>query len=210
MKVSKLEGLQMLSFFNFPTVQPIEVNYLDNNSTILQQGLSVRTAPKENRENNVYLPSIHNCKDLTQIRSFIQENRRQYDIITHPTVKPEIIGSASRIDYGKYSAVAIELFDDFRKRKEEIVRNRAVIPIEGERMQINKMELDKNDKKDFTIMRDVISYLRKMPFEVYDIEFVIQEGNLIFTDLTVQDNNEYKIIKGLMKAKDKEENEGGR
>ena len=87
MKMSKLEGLNMLKTLDSPTIELIDPNLLDENSYVLKQGLSVRTSPKDNRQNNTNLPSIHNCTDLKQIREFIELHKDEYNIIVHRTIK---------------------------------------------------------------------------------------------------------------------------
>ena len=90
MKISKREGLETLHMLNSPSVKLINPNLLDENSGVLKEGLSVRLSPKDNRKNNVYLPSIHNQTSLSEIREFIGKYQRQYNVIVHKTVKPEI------------------------------------------------------------------------------------------------------------------------
>lgn len=192
MKTSKIEGLKMLKILDFPTVEPIDPNLLDENSQVLKQGLSVRTSPKEDRENNVDLPSIHNCTDLKELRNFIEEHKNEYNIIVHKTVKPKQIGSVSRYEIGT-DRLIIEIFEDFEKRKHGIIKNRVTLPVMGERFAISQLQMDKNDPQEFKVFSDVIKEVKYMPFKKFDAEFVIEDEKVLFTDLTIQgrEDSEY-------------------
>ena len=63
----------MLKLLGLPTIKQIDPNLLDQNSQVLKEGLSVRTSPKKDLSNNVYLPSNHNCTDLNELREFIED-----------------------------------------------------------------------------------------------------------------------------------------
>lgn len=201
MKVSKIEGLKMLQILEFPTVKSIDPNLLDENSQILKQGLSVRTSPKKNRENNVYLPSIHNCTDLNELREFINQYQSQYHMIVHPTVKPEQIGSISRYQAGE-DKVVIEIFKDFETRKKGIIENRATVPVMGNRFAISQLEMQEKKEDEFKIFGKVIKEVSDMPFETYDAEFVVQNGQVLFTDLTIQGRKDAEYAEELTKQKE--------
>lgn len=201
MKVSKIEGLKMLQILEFPTVKSIDPNLLDENSQILKQGLSVRTSPKKNRENNVYLPSIHNCTDLNELREFINQYQSQYHMIVHPTVKPEQIGSISRYQAGE-DKVVIEIFKDFETRKKGIIENRATVPVMGNRFAISQLEMQEKKEDEFKIFGKVIKEVSDMPFETYDAEFVVQNGQVLFTDLTIQGRKDEEYAEELTKQKE--------
>lgn len=192
MKVSKIEGLKMLQILDFPTIEPIDPNLLDENSQVLKQGLSVRTSPKGEAENNVYLPSIHNCTQLNELRKFIKQHQNQYYTIVHPTVKPEQIGSISRYQAGE-DKVIIEIFKDFERRKKGIIENRVTVPVMGERFAISQLQIQEKDEEEFNLFGKVIREIKYMPFQNYDAEFVVENGKVLFTDLTIQGkkDNEY-------------------
>lgn len=194
MKLSKLEGIRLLEDLEFPINKLIDTNLLNNDSQILKNGISVRTSPKEDFNNNVYLPSIHNCKKLNEIYDFIKQNERQYNIIIHETVKPEYIGSVSQYNNYFETKMSIELFNSFQERKDEIIKNRVEIPVIGGRLFISKLKMSENNEQDFKLFSKVIKYLSNVPFETYDIEFVIQNDEVIFTDLTIKDTNECNKI----------------
>ncbi len=191
----------MLQILEFPTVKSIDPNLLDENSQILKQGLSVRTSPKKNRENNVYLPSIHNCTDLNELREFINQYQSQYHMIVHPTVKPEQIGSISRYQAGE-DKVVIEIFKDFETRKKGIIENRATVPVMGNRFAISQLEMQEKKEDEFKIFGKVIKEVSDMPFETYDAEFVVQNGQVLFTDLTIQGRKDEEYAEELTKQKE--------
>ena len=188
MKLSKIEGLKMLKMLRFPTVDIIDPKQLNSDSDVLSQGLSVRTSPKKDMENNVYLPSIHNCTNLSEINDFISEHERDYNIIVHKTVRPKQIGSVSR--YGNLlgeEVLGIDTFCDFVTRKQGIVKNQAMLPIYGGRFLISKLEVKEKDEDDFRVFSKIIQDVKHMPFKNFDAEFVLNDdGQILFTDLTIQ------------------------
>ena len=201
MKMSKLEGLKMLKMLDFPTIEQIDPNLLDENSQVLKQGLSVRTSPKRDRETNVYLPSIHNCKDLKQLRTFIEENKDEYNIIVHKTVQPEKIGSVSRYEnYVETEKLAIEIFEDFEKRKNGIIKNSVVLPVIGDRFMVSQLQMKEENKEEFQLFSKVLRDVKELPFKKFDAEFVIENGKVLFTDLTIQGREDKKYAEELEKS----------
>lgn len=198
MKMSKKQGLEMLQILDFPTIELIDHNLLDENSSVLKQGLSVRTSPKTDKENNVYLPSIHNCKNLSEIREFIKKNQSQYNILVHRTLKTEQIGSISRY-VGEQDKVIIEIFQDFEKRKEGIIKNRAIVPIMGEKFRIDQLELKEKNAEEYKVFSEVIRDVKYMPFQKFDAEFVVEKGKIVFTDLTILERKDQKYAEELRK-----------
>lgn len=187
MKLSKIEGLKMLEILDIPTVKLIDANLLDENSQVLKQGLSVRVSPKSDTQNNVYLPSIHNCTDLNQIREFIKQYQKDYYIIVHKTVNPELLGSVSRYQMSPESEnLIIELFKDFGDRKIGKVKNRVILPIYGDKFMASELQMAEENKEDFFTCSKVIREVKTMPFKTYDAEFVLEDGRVNFTDLTIQ------------------------
>lgn len=187
MKMSKIEGLQMLKILNFPTVELIDPCLLDENSSILRQGVSVRTSPKMDRKINVNLPSMHNCKDLKLLRDFVQKHKDEYNIVVHKTVKPEKIGSISRYGDPLYKEqLAFETFEDFEKRKNEIIENQVVVPIVGGRFMLSQLQMKDSDEENFKLFGKVFREVTHFPFKKFDAEFVLEKGRVIFTDLTIE------------------------
>lgn len=193
MKLNKKEGIVFLEKSGLPTVKRISFESLSQDSKQLQEGLSVRLSPKKSSEINVNLPSIHNCKNYSEIKQFINEHEKKYDIIIHKTVSPEVIGSISKLGYRE--SIVLETYRNFQERKSEIINNRVVIPLLGGRMFISKMELLKKDEQDFNNFAKVIKILKDIPFEEYDMEYVIENGKVVFTDLTLPDNREYNTFR---------------
>ena len=208
MKLSKLDGLKMLKMLKFPTVDLIDPKQLNENSEVLSQGLSVRTSPKKDMASNVYLPSIHNCTNLSEIHNFINEHEKDYNIIVHKTVRPKQIGSVSR--YGNLlgeEMLSIDTFYDFTTRRQEIIKNQATLPIYGGRFLISKLEVKNKDEEDFKVFSKVIQDVRHMPFKKFDAEFILDEdGQILFTDLTIQsDKIKKQDTKDIIEKSEKEE-----
>ena len=193
MKMTEIEGLQLLESLKLPTVNRLDIKQILNGQIPLEQGLSLRVSPKDsNFDRNVYLPSIHNCSDIKATRSFIDANKN-YNIFAHYTVNPEVIGSISRLEHT--NSVIIETYKNFDERKREIIDNRVIIPIFYDKLWISKMDILKKDENDFKNFKKIILFIKDIPFKQYDIEYVIQNGEVIFTDLTLPDAKEYQSYK---------------
>ena len=206
--MSKIEGLEMLKMLDFPTVDSIDPNLLDENSQVLKQGLSVRTSPKEKLENNANLPSIHNCTDLSELRKFIEEHKSEYDIIVHKTVKPEQIGSISRYEnYVEAEKLVIETFEDFQKRKEGFIKNRVILPVMGEKFMVSQLEMKEKDPQEFKLFSQVVRDIRYLPFRKFDAEFVVEDGKVLFTELTIQGKKDNEYAEELKRKTQREKKE---
>lgn len=203
MKLNKIEGIQFLENFKIPTIKFIDINSIVKGETPIDNGLSVRVSPLDrNSETSVYLPSIHNCTDRNEIKNFVDKHKDKYKIFIHETVNPDVIGAVSKLDFRE--SIVIEIYRDFMQREKGQVSNRVMIPLYGDKMMISKMEMDKKDREDYENFRKVIYYLKDMPFSNYDIEFVIQNGEVIFTDLTLPSNSEYSYLKDYLDGRSKE------
>ena len=205
MELSKAEGLKMLKLLGLPTVEQIDPNLLDENSHVLKQGLSVRTSPKRDALDNTSLPSIHNCTDLNELRNFIKKHRNEYNIIVHKTVHPNPIGSISRYGIGTDNLV-IEDFEDFEKRKHGITKNRMIVPVLGEKYMISQLQMQKNDVDDFQLFSKVLKEIRHLPFKTFDMEFVAEDGKIVFTDLTIKSKEDREYAQELAKKAQEKEN----
>lgn len=193
MKMTKIEGLQLLEILKLPTLKILDIKQILDGQISLEQGLSLRVSPKEsNFATNVCLPSIHNCSDINAIISFIEANKN-YNIFAHYTVKSEVIGSISKLEHTH--SIIIETYKNFEERKREIINNRVTIPIFYDKLWISKMEILKKDENDFKNFEKIILFLKDIPFKQYEIEYVIQNGKVIFTDLILPDIKEYKNYK---------------
>ncbi len=198
MKMSKIEGLEMLKLLDFPTVETINPNLLDENSQVLKQGLTVRTSPKKDLADNTYLPSIHHCTDLKELRSFIEQHKSQYHTIVHKTVLPKQIGSISRFEAGEDKLI-IEIFEDFNKREKGIVKNRVILPIMGEKFIVSQLQIKEKNVQEYKVFSEVIKDVKHMPFKKFDAEFVVEEGKILFTDLTIQGKQDSEYAEELRK-----------
>lgn len=197
MKLNKKEGIEFLKAFNIPTVEMININELITQEGPIEKGISVRTSRKgDSRLGNVYLPSIHNCKDKEEIKNFINTYGRQYNIFAHETVRPEVIGAVSKLDFR--NSIVIETYLNFLDRKEEKIHNRMIIPLYGDKMLISKLEMLEEDPKEYQDFKKVIYTLKDIPFSSYDMEYVIQEGKVIFTELTLPNDREYRYLKDYL------------
>lgn len=193
LKINKKEGLLLLSKLKLPTVELINYKELTSTDERLKEGLSVRLSPKKNCSSCVYLSSIHNCKDYQKIVKFIEENKRDNDIIVHKSVKTDIVGSISKLSYR--DSIILETYKDLIDRKNEVINNRMVIPIIGDRLFISKLRLLKDNKDDFKNFSKVVTLIKDIPFEEYDMEYVIEDGNVIFTDLTLPETRTNSLFK---------------
>lgn len=203
--MSKVEGLKMLKILDFPTVEQIDPNLLDENSQVLKQGVSVRTSPKKDLADNIYLPSIHNCTDLNELRRFIEDHKNEYHIIVHKTVKPKHIGSVSRYEAGE-DKVIIEIFEDFEKRKHGIIKNRVILPVMGEKFAVSQLQIDHKNPEEFKVFSNVIKDVKYMPFKKFDAEFVVENEKILFTDLTIKGREDSEYAEEInRKAQQREE-----
>lgn len=200
--MNKLEGVKFLKAFKIPTVDLIDIPKLLLDENPIETGLSIRTSPKGKCERNVYLPSIHNCKSKEKIQDFIDMYDKKYNIFAHKTVQPEVIGSVSKLDFR--NSIVIETYEDFTKRKQEIIDNRMIIPMRGDKMLISRLEMLREEPKDYKNFRKVIYSLYDIPFTNYDMEYVIQDGEAIFTDLTLPENREYNYFKEYIEDEERE------
>lgn len=189
MKVCKLDGIKMLQKFGIPTVKLIDISKIVTGDIPIDtgNGISVRLSPKDKSVKwDVGLPSINRRKDLSEVREFVQKYKEDYEVFAHETVRPEILGAVSRFG----NELVIETYEDYDKKHEQEIDNSVTIPVIENRFLINKMQLQKKDERDFNRFRKVIMYLRQIPFERYDAEYVFQDGEVIFMDFTVPDERQ--------------------
>ena len=194
MKISKLEGIKLLSEFNMPTVKLLDIRQLMERKEPLKEGISVRLSPKSKLVKwNVGLPSINRRTDLEEIREFVAQYQSQYIVFAHKSVIPESIGTLSKLE----DCLVIETYKNYEDKHDEIIDNRIVVPMLGDRMHISNMEMLRNDEKDFKNFRKVLMHLKGIPFSQYEMEFVIENGDVVFMDFTVANNREYQLYKEL-------------
>lgn len=193
LKINKKEGLLLLRKLELPTVELISHEKLTSDDVRIKIGLSVRLSPKKNCSSCVGLQSIHNCTDYKEITDFIEQNKKNNDIIVHKSVKTDIVGSISKLLYR--DSIILETYRNLEDRKNEIIGNRMVIPIIGGRLFISKLSMAKENKEDFKNFSKVVMLIKDIPFDEYDMEYVVEDGNVIFTDLTLPDTKTNNLFK---------------
>lgn len=187
MKICKLDGIKLLQKLGIPTVKLMDISKIISGEIPIDKGngISVRLSPKDKSVKwDVGLPSINRRKNLSEVRDFVQKYTGKYEVFAHETVRPEILGTVSKFS----DELVIDTYEDYDKKHEQIISNSVQIPAIGDRFLINKMKLQKNNKEDFNRFRKVITYLKRIPFEKYDAEYVFQDGEVIFMDFTVPDD----------------------
>ena len=53
----------------------------------------------------------------------------------------------------------------------------------------------KENKEDFKNFSKVVMLTKDIPFDEYDMGYVVEDGNVIFTDLTLPDTKTNKLFK---------------
>ncbi len=192
MKISKLEGIKLLSKLNMPTVKLLDLRQILEGKEPLDEGISVRLSPKNKFVKwNVGLPSINRRTNLNEIREFVEMYEKQYIVFAHKSVIPESIGTLSKLE----DCLSIETYKSYEDKHDEIIDNRIIVPMLGDKMYISHMEMLREDKEDFKNFRKVLTYLKGIPFSQYEMEYVIENGDVVFMDFTVSDNREYQVYK---------------
>lgn len=200
MKLAKLDGIKIMEKLNIPTVKRMSLVEIIEGQIPIDCGISVRTSSSGgDKKWNVYMPSIHGCTDIEKVKKFISKNKK-YEIFAHETVKPEVIGSISRLEHT--SQIVLEIYKNFEERKNEIISNRMTIPINNDRIWISHLSMLNENAEDFKNFKKVLLYLKDIPFEQYDMEYVIQNGDVMFTDLTLPDGREMNNYKALIQKSD--------
>ena len=110
---------------------------------------------------------------------------------------------ASGTDY-RYSEagtdkLSIETYEDFGKRKKEIIKNRVTVPIMGEKFAVSQLEMQEENPEDFKLFSQVIRDVKYLPFKKYDAEFIVKDGKVVFTDLTIQGREDSQYAEELKK-----------
>lgn len=197
MKLNKLEGIHFFKKNHLPTVELLDISKLVNGEIPLEKGISVRLSPKlYSNIDNEHLPSIHHCQDLKQIQDFVAKYQGRYNILAHETVDPEVVGTISKVNLGDTTNLIIETSKTMEDRKHQIIDNRMTIPIMGSTFLFSKMEIQKETPEAKNNFFRVVQYVRSSCFDDYNtasgtgynIEYVIQNENVIFTELTLADS----------------------
>ena len=194
MEISKLEGIKLLSELNMPTVKLLDIRQILEGKEPLKEGISVRLSPKSKLVKwNVGLPSINRRTNLDEISEFVEQYQNQYIVFAHKSVIPESIGTLSKLE----DCLAIETYKSYEDKHDEIIDNRIIVPMLGDKMHISRMEMLREDEQDFKNFRKVLMHLKGIPFSQYEMEYVIENGDVVFMDFTVANNREYQAYKEL-------------
>ncbi len=73
-----------------------------------------------------------------------------------------------------------------------------VIPMIGGRWFISKLSMAKENKEDFKNFSKVVMLIKDIPFVEYDMEYVVEDGNVIFTDLTLPGTKTISYLKDIL------------
>ena len=194
MKISKLEGIKLLSELNMPTVKLLDIRQILDRKEPLEEGISVRLSPKNKLVKwNGGLPSINRRTNLDEIREFVEQYQDQYIVFAHKSVIPESIGTLSRLE----KSLVIETYKSYEDKHDEIIDNRIVVPMLGNKMYISHMEMLRKDKQDFKNFKKVLMHLKGFPFSQYEMEYAIENDDVVFMDFTVANDREYQVYKEL-------------
>lgn len=188
----KIDGLNYLLLNGFPTIQVLSIVDLENNVSLLNDGISVRLSSKtENDKVDVYLKSIHNIHDLCKIKDFISNNQNDYDVIIHKTVKPELIGAVSKYSNLYNDVIVMEIYKNFDERSHGIVGYRAIVEmIDGQIISISN-----DDFVSKRLFRQIMNYISGVEYNDYTVEFVVEQGKLFFTDFYTKELKNKKYLK---------------
>lgn len=187
--MNKLEGIELLKQIEYPTVSLLNmVDLMKNN--ILMEGVSVRLSSR-NDSIDVNLPSIHNVKSMQVIENFIKEYGKNYDVLIHKTVKPQIIGTISKYKINDYYIIVVETYKNFLERKHGII-NEYISMMSIDNRLFNKRYNSENAK---ILFQKIYPFIKKNCFDEYDIEFVIENNEIVFTDFYSKDYQIKRIKK---------------
>lgn len=178
--MTKLKGLLYLEKIGLPTPQLIDYDEIINDTPKIKEGLSLRLSSKSTNLPDVYLPSIHNCTEKQDIIDFYKLNNTKYDIIIHKTVHPNIIGSVSKWYIGGCYKIIIETYKNFEDREKAIIEHREIYTTFNEKSWYT-------DQTSPQFLK-LVNLLNRIPFKTFDVEFVVEKNQYIFTDFYTKDS----------------------
>lgn len=191
MILTKYEGIKKMQELNIPTITFLDLDELLSNDNPITDEISVRLSPKSKMISwNVGLPSINRRTDKKEIQEFVDKYKNNYIVFAHKTVKPNKIGTICKFE----DSLVIETYNNFDEKHDEMIDNRIIVPMLGDRYNLSRIELLKDSKEDLTNFKNVIEYLKRIPYDNYEMEYVIQDDGIIFIDFTISDKmiNNYK------------------
>lgn len=179
--MNKKDGLEFLQQYDLPTIKLLGFEDVWNEPSLIDSGLSLRLANK-NDGIDVMLPSKHNVTDMNDVLSFYQKYYRDYDILIHKTINPQIIGSISKYLLSDYDTIVIEIFKDFYERQKGVIKERVIITLLDKRI----IKIDNQGIINKKILKEIMENIIDIPYDTFDLEFVY-DNNLIFTDFYSKD-----------------------
>lgn len=186
--MNKKYGILFLNKYKLPTISLISYQDVMKDDYIIKNGLSIRLSSRKLNKIDVNLPSIHNCYDKIKIKEFVERYQNEYDILIHETVIPDIIGSISKYNIGYEYILVFELYESFIERKKEIIKDRIIYRQYGNYLFNDECHCIKENN-----MKELINYIKYIPFEKFDLEFIIEDNKIIFTDFYTEQLE--KVIK---------------
>lgn len=63
--------------------------------------------------------------------------------------------------------------------------------------------MQEKNEEDFRTFSKVLQGVRKMPFQTYDAEFVVENGQVCFTDLTIQSPIDMELMRTINRKNSK-------
>lgn len=174
--MNKITGIKTLEYLGLQTVELISAQQLFSPTYVINQGISARLSSKKDNSIDVFLPSIHNCTSKIILKSFYEKYNSYYDVFFHETVVPVIIGTVSKYELLGQKYFIIETYKDFVNRKNGIVENRYIF---------NYFNVNTNYNS--KLAKKIYDEVKNLPFESFDIEFVIEDGDVLYTDFYSND-----------------------
>ena len=173
----------------FRTLEMIPFSKIFNEPELLEKGLNVRLSRKEKNKIEVNLPVFHNVKTITELYNIILKYQNNYEFILHKDINPTIIGSISKLIISDITYFVIETYNNFSNR--EIVSNRYIFIDWDSHLQFI---WTKSTEKSNFLINQIVKEIRNVNYKTYNIEFVIDNDELYYTDFNTTENNKDKLL----------------
>lgn len=72
---------------------------------------------------------------------------------------------------------------------------------------VSQLEMKEKDPQEFKLFSQVLKDIRYMPFRKFDAEFVVEDGKVLFTELTIQGKKDNEYAEELKKKTQREKKE---
>ena len=66
-------------------------------------------------------------------------------------------------------------------------------------LMVNDLQLQETNEQDFKLFSKVLQEVKYMPFKKFDMEFVAEDGKILFTDLTIDSRQDSLYAQELAK-----------